>query len=243
MTKHKILTIWQLQTDKMAAHVGNFPSRARIMRKELPTQGWEQGGREAVPRPKNDSPHDGHILTFFNISELAMSENFRNFALKIKKINIMSANKQTTEMAGRCCLPKQHINNFIFSAMLEDILNAADQDDPLHPTLTTWAQKAWNCGTMDWILNYPCEFIDIEWPMWPLGRDNQRLHEFYADAKRRLLALYPEMGCGQQHRRGGTGRPQPETDPQKQSNSNANIALAQACRQRWATIGLANRKR
>lgn len=134
-------------------------------------------------------------------------------------------------------LPEQDINCWIFSSILEDILNAVDQDDPFSPIITKWAQAAWETDTINWIFDNPTETIHITWPCWPIGRDNQRLHQLYDHWRSRYIADHPEVRTGTKPRIGSTGKPQPETDPQRMSNSNSSIALAQACRQKWQTIG------
>lgn len=134
-------------------------------------------------------------------------------------------------------LPEQEINCWIFSNILEDILDAVDQDDPFSITITEWAQAAWNTGTMDWIFENPTESIHITWPCWPVGRDNQRLHQLYDHWRRRYIADHPEVRLGTKPIISSTGKPQTEIDPQRMSNSNGSIALAQACKQRWQTIG------
>lgn len=149
----------------------------------------------------------------------------------------MNANNQQTSFKKASRLPEQDINCWIFSNMIEEILNADDQDDPLSDIITEWADAAWKTSTMDWIFDNPTETIHIIWPCRPEGRDNQRLHQFYNYWKRRYLEDHPEVRLGTKPKIGSTGKPQPETDPQRMNNSNSSIALAQACRQKWQTIG------
>lgn len=134
-------------------------------------------------------------------------------------------------------LPEQDINCWIFANILEDILDAADQDDPFSDTITVWAQAAWDTDTINWVFDNPTESIHITWPCWPVGRDNQRLHQLYGHWRSRYIADHPEVRIGTKPRIGSTGKPQPETDPQRMINSNSSIALAQACRQKWQAIG------
>ena len=134
-------------------------------------------------------------------------------------------------------LPEQDINCWIFASILEDILNAVDQDDPFCDELTEWAQAAWETETINWVFENPTETVHITWPCWPLGRDNARLHQLYDHWRTRYIADHPEVRMGHKPIISSTGKPQPETDPQRMSNSNASIALAQACRQKWQTIG------
>lgn len=142
-----------------------------------------------------------------------------------------SINKQRTR------LPEQDIKCWIFSSMIEDILNADDDDDPFCLTITEWAIAAWESATMDWIFENPTETIHIKWPCWPVGRDNQRLHESYNYWRKRYIEDNPGARFGANPRIASTGKPQPETDPQQMNNSNSSIALAQACKQKWQTIG------
>lgn len=134
-------------------------------------------------------------------------------------------------------LPEQDINCWIFASILEDILNAADQDDPFSTTLTQWARAAWETETINWVFDHPTETIHITWPCWPMGRDNHRLHQLYDHWRSRYIADHPELRMGHNPIIRSTGKPQPETDPQRMSNSNASIELAQACKQKWQTIG------
>lgn len=134
-------------------------------------------------------------------------------------------------------LPEQDINCWIFASILEDILNAVDQDDPFGTELTEWAQAAWETSIINWVFENPTETIHITWPCWPTGRDNERLHQIYDHWRTRYIAEHPEVRHGIQTKTRGTGRPQPETDPQRMSNSNASIALAQASKQKWQTVG------
>lgn len=134
-------------------------------------------------------------------------------------------------------LPEQDINCWIFASILEDILNAVDQDDPFSIPITRWAQAAWETETINWVFAHPTETIHITWPCWPMGRDNQRLHQLYNHWRSRYIADHPETRTGTKPMIGSTGKPQPETDPQRIINSNASIALAQSCRQKWQTIG------
>lgn len=149
----------------------------------------------------------------------------------------MNANNQQTSFKKSSRLPEQDINCWIFSNLLEDILDATDQDDPFSDIITKWAQAAWDTGTMDWIWENPTETIHIIWPCWPMGRDNQRLHQRYNYWRKRYIDDHPGVRLGAKPKIGSTGKPQPETDPQRMNNSNSSIALAQACRQRWQTIG------
>lgn len=134
-------------------------------------------------------------------------------------------------------LPEQDINCWIFSNILEDILDAADQDKPFSDIITEWADAAWHTETINWVFDNPTETIHICWPCWPTGSDNQRLHQLYEHWRSRYIADHPEVRLGTKPVIGSTGKPQPEIDPQRMSNSNGTIALAQACRQRWQTIG------
>ena len=134
-------------------------------------------------------------------------------------------------------LPEQDINCYIFGSILEDILNAVDQDDPFCAELTEWAQAAWETETINWVFENPTETIHIVWPCWPLGRDNDRLHMLYDHWRARYIEDHPELRYHIKPKTRGTGRPQPETDPQRMSNSNSSIMLAQARKQKWQTIG------
>lgn len=134
----------------------------------------------------------------------------------------MNANNTTAHLRG----PKQEIKCQILAHVLEDILDAAEGDYPLSRPITTWAQLMWNSATMDWVFDNPTASIVITWPCYPMGRDNTRIHAFYDRAKR----LYNE-----QWRIGTLGRT--EEDPEERKNNDSSIALAQACKQKWQTIG------
>ena len=133
--------------------------------------------------------------------------------------------------------PEQDINCWVFAGMLEDILNADDDDDPFCFAITTWAIAAWESATIDWIFDNPTETIHIKWPCWPVGRDNQRLHESYNYWRKRYIEDNPGARFGAKPRIANAGKPQPETDPQKMNNSNSSIELAKACKHKWQSIG------
>ena len=149
----------------------------------------------------------------------------------------MNANNQQTSFKKASRLPEQDINCWIFASMLEDILDAVDQDDPFSHIITEWAQAAWETETINWVFENPTETIHITWPCWPAGRDNQRLHQRYNYWRKRYIDDHPGARFGAKPKIGSMGKPQPETDPQRMINSNSSIALAQACRQKWQTIG------
>lgn len=155
---------------------------------------------------------------------------------------------KTTKKQNTARLPRMTIVTTVFVDMIDTMRDEIEQGKCFNDdALNQWAFKMGTDDSMAWAWEQDHAVITIEFPTWPLGFDNDRLHAIYNRAKRKYMDYncLTEYEYQQQRRLGtkptlpryGTGRPMPEPDPQKANNSDDAIEAARRTKFQWEMIG------
>lgn len=164
-------------------------------------------------------------------------------ANKINKLQKLADEKGVTLALAQYCGPKQTTIAYMLTRLWEAILDADDDEDPFDPELTGWARRCMACDTSEWYFAHPEAPVTFQWPVTPLGRDNERLHGLWPMLKReyaRMCAMVDDAEKTEnaiKEFEAVHGSTRPTLD---QQNS---IALAMAEKARWRAYGISNYRR
>lgn len=159
-------------------------------------------------------------------------------ANKINKLQTLADEKGCTLALAQYCGPKQTTIAYMLTGLWDAILDAAEDDDPLDYELTMWAGKCVACGTSEWFFAHPDAPVTFQWPVTPLGRDNERIHGIWAMLKRQYARMCAWVDDCEKTEKAIKefedvhGSTRPSLD---QQNS---IALAMAEKARWRAYGM-----
>lgn len=84
--------------------------------------------------------------------------------------------------------PKMQTLAYMATSLWEAIIDAEEADEPFSEPFTAWAHMAMSCGTVEWFYANPDQVVTLEWPTYPLGRDNDRFHMLWDLLKRQYYA-------------------------------------------------------
>lgn len=164
-------------------------------------------------------------------------------ANKINKLQKLADEKGCALALAEYCGPKQTTIAYMLTGLWDAILDAAEDDEPLDPELTEWAQRCVSCGTSEWFYANPDAQVTFQWPLVPMGRCNERIHGLWAMLKRQYARMCAMVDDAEKTDKAIKdfeavhGSTRPSLD---QQNS---IALAMAEKAKWRAYGMSSYRR